>query len=465
MNKIEEGKPKTDSGQTGESDYPKDYGGLLHQFRSHEIELARRNEELRQMTIALELSREHYRELYDQAPVGYLTLIAKGIIVEANETAAKLMGIERKHLINKHLDDFIEDEFKERWRKHFLLATQTIGKNACELPFRHEQGNIIYVHLDCLSIDADDAPPPQIRVTLTEITKLKKAEHELRIAAAAFETQEGIVVADSNKLIVRVNKAFTRLTGYGEDEAVSKMASFLRSKRYGADFHQQIWASVDQDGCWHGEIWGKHKDGREIPFLLNITSVRGSDGKISHYVSSFTDITLQKQAEQVLLDVRERLENQVANTQEELQKTKAETTEINAALNVLLKHRETDKAEAQISLSYEVEATILPLLKKLKGVSSSNAQIVRIVDMLEANLQHIMKSYGRANHIDAAYQKLTPIETQVAFMVKLGQPTKTIAATLYITSGTVNIHRKHIRKKLGLDSKTNLQRYLQSLSD
>jgi PAS domain S-box-containing protein len=464
MNKEEEGKPKTDSSQTGESDYPKGYGGFLQQFRSYEIELARRNEELRQMTIALELSREHYKELYDQAPVGYLTLIAKGVIVEANEAAAKLMGIERKYLINKHLDDFIEDEFKERWRKHFLLATQTKGKNACELPVRHERGNIIYVHLDCLSIDADDVLP-QIRVTLTEITKLKKAEHELRIAAAAFETQEGIVVADTNKLIVRVNKAFTRLTGYGEDEAVSKMASFLRSKRYGAEFHQQIWASVDQDGFWHGEIWGKHKDGGEIPFLLNITSVRGSDGKISHYVSSFTDITLQKQAEQVLLDIRERLENQVANTQEELQKTKAETTEINAALNVLLKHRETDKAEAQISLSYEVEATILPLLKKLKGVSSSNAQTVRIVDMLEANLQHIMKSYGRANHIDAAYQKLTPLETQVASMVKLGQPTKTIAATLYITSGTVNIHRKHIRKKLGLDSKTNLQRYLQSLSD
>ena len=67
--------------------------------------------------------------------------------------------------------------------------------------------------------------------------------------------------------------------------------------------------------------------------------------------------------------------------------------------------------------------------------------------------------------IDSVYQKLSPIERQVAGMVKLGQPTKVIAATLNITAGTVNTHRKHIRKKLGLDNKENLQGYLQSLKD
>ena len=177
------------------------------------------------------------------------------------------------------------------------------------------------------------------------------------------------------------------------------------------------------------------------------------------------DISAQKQAEKILLEARERLENQVASTQEELETIKVETLEINTALKVLLKHREKDKTDAQVSLSNEVESIVMPLLAKLKGASKNRQQSLRMVSIIEDNLKNLMKSYGRANHIDAAYQKLTRIETQVAAMVKLGQPTKVIAAALNITVGTVNIHRKHIRKKLGLDNKENLQGYLQSLAD
>jgi PAS domain S-box-containing protein len=297
------------------------------------------------------------------------------------------------------------------------------------------------------------------------LNDLKRTEADLRIAATAFQAQESILVTDTNRIILRVNEAFTRITGYSAQEAIGKTPAILQSGLHDEAFYGELFNTVTREGYWEGEIWNRHKNGDIFPVLQTITAVTNEDGQIIHYVGASMDITPQKQAERILLDARERLENQVANTQDELEKSQAETAEINTALSVLLKHREKDKDEAQISLSNEIEAIVMPLLKRMKGASNGQIQTQRMIGMIEDNLKNLMKSYGRANHMDAAYQKLSPIERQVASMVKLGQPTKVIAATLNITAGTVNIHRKHIRKKLDLDGKTNLQGYLQSLTD
>jgi DNA-binding CsgD family transcriptional regulator len=188
----------------------------------------------------------------------------------------------------------------------------------------------------------------------------------------------------------------------------------------------------------------------------SISAVTDGAGQVSHYVGSFTDISAQKQAEKILLENRDRLQHLVADTTEELDAIKQETAEINAALNILLKHRETDKTDAQLAFSDEVEATILPMLKKLKTASAGRHQTLRLIKIMEGNLQELMKSYGRAANLASAYQKLTPIETQVAAMIRQGHPTKVIAAALNIAEGTVSIHRKHIRKKFGLDLKKTI---------
>jgi DNA-binding NarL/FixJ family response regulator len=121
-------------------------------------------------------------------------------------------------------------------------------------------------------------------------------------------------------------------------------------------------------------------------------------------------------------------------------------------------------AEARVSLSYEVEATVMPLLKRLKEAGPDPQQSAYLINILESNLQHLVTAYGRSESLAAAYQQLSPVETLVASMIRQGHATKTIAETLHIAAGTVSIHRKHIRKKLGLDNKsTNLESYLKSL--
>jgi PAS domain S-box-containing protein len=444
---------------------PQHYDTLLHELRIHQIELEMQNEELRRMQVALETSHAHYVDLYEFAPVGYLTLTAEGIIAEINLTAAKLLGVERKNLINRRFAQFIEDEYKDLWYRHFMQAKQSDGKHGCELPFHHENGTILYLHLDCLFIGADDASS-LLRITLTDVTERKQTEVALRIAAAAFETQEGIIVADANKCILRVNQAFSRITGYSAEETIGRNAAFLHSNRHDEGFCQALWHAVSSAGYWQGEIWEKRKNGDLLPLWLTLTAVTGADGAITHYVGSIMDITVQKQAEKVLHDARQRMENQVASTQEELEKIKAETAEVNTAFNVILKHMDQDISEAQIALTCELETTVLPLLKKLKGANTGRLHSIRLIGILESNLRHLVKTYGLSANLPAAYHKLTPLEKQVASMVRQGLSTKIIAATLNVSPGTVSIHRKHIRKKLGVGGKvTNLCNYLASLTE
>jgi len=126
---------------------------------------------------------------------------------------------------------------------------------------------------------------------------LEEREAALRIAAIAFETDEGMLVTDEDAVIIRVNQAFTRLTGYSAKEAVGKNPSMLRSDRQDHEFYQRMWASLRQDNSWQGEIWNRRKNGEVYPEWLNITAVVGKDGKVTNYVGTFVDFTERKQAE------------------------------------------------------------------------------------------------------------------------------------------------------------------------
>ena len=126
----------------------------------------------------------------------------------------------------------------------------------------------------------------------------EEREAALRIAAIAFETEEGMMVTDKNAIIVRVNHAFTQLTGYSAEEAIGKNPSMLKSDCQGAEFFQRMWESLQRENSWQGEIWNKRKNGEIYLEWLNITAVLDKDGKVTNYVGSFVDFTERKQAEE-----------------------------------------------------------------------------------------------------------------------------------------------------------------------
>lgn len=305
-----------------------------------------------------------------------------------------------------------------------------------------------------------DGKPARLIGTHTDITEQKEIEHDLRIAATAFEVQEGIMVTDAHNKIIRVNAAFTRLTGYSAAEAIGKNASLINSRLHDTSFFKAMFEAINREQYWHGEIWNQRKSCEVFPCLMTVTAVLDNQGHVANYVGSFSDISLQKQAEKVLLEAKKQLEKKLERNALELSTIKCESDEVNTALKVMIKMRNSENLEAKSLLNEELNHEVLPFLQRLKSGNQDVKQI-RLVHTLEANLQRLVTSYGSPTSITSSYKNLTPKEIQVATMVREGFSTKAIASTLSLSPETISIHRKNIRKKLGLGSKgENLRSYL-----
>ena len=133
--------------------------------------------------------------------------------------------------------------------------------------------------------------------TQSDVTERKQSDEQLRVAAVAFESQEGMMVTDADGTILRVNSAFEEVTGYSAAEVLGKKPSVLKSGRQGHDFYRQMWATIGLKGHWEGEIWNRKKSGEIYPEWLVITAVKDSRDRVTHYVSAFSDITTRKNAE------------------------------------------------------------------------------------------------------------------------------------------------------------------------
>ncbi len=132
--------------------------------------------------------------------------------------------------------------------------------------------------------------------------RLRSEDRErLRMAAAVFDsTLEGVLVTDRQGLIVHVNRAFMRITGYQQDEVLGQRPNKFKSGRHGAEFYQKIYAALAQKGEWSGEIWNRRKSGEIYPQWQTICAIRDDVGELSHYVAVFSDISAIKHSEREL---------------------------------------------------------------------------------------------------------------------------------------------------------------------
>lgn len=153
---------------------------MLHELHVYQIELEMQNEELRVTEESLEAQRRHYFELYDLAPVGYCTLSEEGLIVQSNLTAVKLLGLTRNELVNQPIANFILKEDQDIYyfyRRQFFDQ----GKQpSCELRMLKHDGTEFWVHLSA-TMGKDSKQLPEIHLILSDITKYKILEEQLRL--------------------------------------------------------------------------------------------------------------------------------------------------------------------------------------------------------------------------------------------------------------------------------------------
>ncbi len=253
---------------------------VLHELEVHQIELEMQNEELRRSQLALEESRDRYVDLYEFAPVGYLTVTAEGLISGMNLTGAVLLGEDRKKLLRRRFQKFVIRDDRDRFHRLFTGLMSHGERHAVELGCQRADGSRFHAQLDCVRVEAGDKPPVA-RITLADVTERKRAEvalqeSEARNSAIVQTALDCVVTIDHEGKILEFNPAAERVFGHrradvlGKEMAQVVIPPSLREahrqglKRYLATGETQIVGK-------RIELTALRADGSEFPVELAIT--------------------------------------------------------------------------------------------------------------------------------------------------------------------------------------------------
>lgn len=252
--------------------------------------------------------------IFENAGRAIILTDTAGLILYFNPAAEKMLGYTWEEVVCREtpLIFHLAEEVGERAKALSLENGSKIvpGFEVFIADLNPEQAHVeadwTYVRKDgsCLPVSLnisllqDDAGVVQGYLGIaSDISERCRMEQELRVAAIAFESQAAIMVTDATRRILRVNKAFSRLTGYDAAEAIGQTPSMLKSGRQDAAFYAEMWRQLSETGHWQGEIWNRRKNGEIFPEWLTISGVRDSRGKLTHFVSTFSDISNLKIAE------------------------------------------------------------------------------------------------------------------------------------------------------------------------
>ena len=249
---------------------------------------------------ALLSSETRLRAVLDGVHSGVITITEQGIIESFNQSAERLFGYDEADVVGKNVKMLMPEPYRaahdgylEAYRR---TGIRTVVGGRRDVMGQRRDGSMFHIELGVTETLANDR---RLFVgSISDITYRKEAEAELRIAATAFESQEGMVVTDPDGVILRVNRAFTESTGYAAEDVIGHTPRLLKSGRHDAAFYTAMWESLQRTGAWQGEIWDRRKNGEIYPKWLTISAVKRDDGVVTHYVATHQDITERKIAEE-----------------------------------------------------------------------------------------------------------------------------------------------------------------------
>jgi diguanylate cyclase (GGDEF)-like protein/PAS domain S-box-containing protein len=251
---------------------------------------------------ALLSSEARQHAIFDASPDAMIISDENGLIIQANRQVEYLLGYTIGELIGQPIDILLPERYRAahpalRARFADLPVARRMGVGL-EVKARRKDGSECDVDVSLSRIETDQGF--LFVSALHDLGERKQAEVDLRIAATAFESHHGVVVTDAVDVILRVNQAFTQITGYSAEEAIGKRMNFLKSDRHEEHFYSAMWEKILGEGKWEGEIWNRNKNGAVHPHWLTVAAVKDRTDVISHYVGTYTDVTERNHTEQEL---------------------------------------------------------------------------------------------------------------------------------------------------------------------
>ncbi|MGR9088695.1 MAG: EAL domain-containing protein, partial [Gammaproteobacteria bacterium] len=265
------------------------------------IEVERRTEELKMINSRLAASEQQFRKLvHTQSAIVWRAEPQTMKFLFVNDEAESLLGypvrewLDDSEFCQKHIhrDDY------EKTKAFCVEMNQSPVQDGNEIEFRMiaADGRCVWLR-NFIDVSVENGELIEFFGFMIDITEQKQAEEQLRLAATTFESQQGIMITDKNAKILRVNKAFTEITGYSQEHIEGKNPRLLQSGQHDGEFFQHFWNQLESKGRYEGEIWNRRINGEIYPQWQTVTAVKNDSGKITHYVSVFSDITEKKTAE------------------------------------------------------------------------------------------------------------------------------------------------------------------------
>lgn len=248
---------------------------------------------------------DSFADLLEVLPDSIVIKDGEGRLVVANQAAKtqfKLQNIDwqgqtdqelgnkRPHMSSVHETCSADDEATWSVGKLIIFDERTVD----------EAGNMREYEVRRSPIFAKNGARKWLVIVRREITERKMAERNLRVADAAIESQEAIVISDDSNRILRINHSFTRMTGYSAEDVIGETTAILKSGRHDKSFYQAMWRSLKEKKFWQGEIWDRRKNGQIYLKWLTITAVTGPDNKVHNYIGTFTDLSEHKEAKEAI---------------------------------------------------------------------------------------------------------------------------------------------------------------------
>lgn len=249
----------------------------------------------KQVEAALQSSESHLRTIIDIEPECIKIVDAQGHLMEMNPAGLAMIEADSLEQVVGHpLINLVAPEYHTAFDR---LHKRVLAGESGQLEFEVIGLKGGHRWLETHAVPMLENGKKVLLGVTRDITQRKLAELDLRIAAIAFESQEGMMVTDANKVILKVNKAFSAITGYTVEEAIGLTPRLLSSGHHKAGFYDEMWDSIKNTGSWAGEVWNRRKNGEVYPQYITITAVKSAGGIITNYVATFTDVTLRRQAE------------------------------------------------------------------------------------------------------------------------------------------------------------------------
>jgi two-component system, cell cycle sensor histidine kinase and response regulator CckA len=254
---------------------------------------------------SLEQSEGNYRLLFDNAPIGILSVDLNGVIIEANQKVLDIMGspsLEDTKSINMFtypalVDSGISSLFKECIADRKVLSS--------DIPYTSKWGKTSFLRIVVTPIVETNGKPYGCQAVIEDMTGRNKAEEvQRRLATAIEQAAEVVIILDEEGIIQYVNPAMEAVSGYNREEAIGFGAGILKSDEHDQAFYDDLWDTLRRGEIWTGHLINRKKDGSLYHVDSTISPVRDRSGRVRNYVAVQRDISREVKLQEQLFQAQ-----------------------------------------------------------------------------------------------------------------------------------------------------------------